>query len=627
MQIDPAQEMVVAHRSGPACVSAAPGSGKTSTLVRHVLSLLDDGVLPERILVITFSRSAARTFRSRLASTTAAVPVRTFHSEAIHILRSPPSSRPLDRLLSDSAQASLWAEVIGPRTRFCPSAIGPLRDVLNPELVSTTVERVRLAGKDPTRDPTLPPVFRSAASAYKAAKRHRRVVDYTDLVTLACTTLVRNPAVLEAHSPDYLVVDEGQDTNATQMRLVQLLGTRAQSLLVVGDPNQAIYGFQGADPSALTHFSKRFPGATTYRLPLTYRCAPAIAATANALMEPCSVSPIVPTRTIRGLVGTVMHAEADFESDWVAEQAKNLLKMEPAVTVLVITRTNLDLEAPAASLLASGIPFTRLGGATGFWGLPEISGLLDMLKLAADPSDMVAACRLATWPPLPRANYAPAIRAILAHGGPPAGYVTLAESYAGGLRTKHLITPALRSTARTRPRDLIAGVVESGVWRKLVPPGYSHDRIGSNLGKLNAIAKRASSIESLLSMASFEKPPEDDEKAERITLTTAHGAKGTEADVVLILGTEMGRFPHAKSLDDASREEERRLLYVATTRARSLCVMSACVKRDGRPQTVSPFLADIEATLHLPRLTGNLKDWMTWARQQLAVDDPVAVSA
>ena len=586
--------------------------------MRHILALLGEGVPPDRMLVISFSRSAARTFRERLAPTTTKVPVRTFHSEAIHILSSPPISRHMDRLLSDSARTSLWHELLGPRTRYCPRAIGPMGDGVDPDAVSMAVEIARLAGRDPVSDETLPPAYRSAAKAFRLTKRDRRVVDYTDLIVMATEALEQSTEALTAHTPLALVVDEAQDTNATQMRLVELLAAGAKSTLVVGDPNQAIYGFQGADPSTISHFDVRFPNASIYTLRRTYRCSSAVAATANALM-PHGTSSIQPTTSIRGLVGTVVHNQDYDEAPWVAAQVQKIQAARPGTTVLILARTNLDLEPMSASLRQARIEFVRLGGATGFWNLPEIDGMLDMARLAADPLDMISACRLATWPPRRHSTHTSMVRAILAEGGPPHGYRALADSPAAALRVEHLIVPSLRSTPTTHPGDLIGGVIDSQVWRKMTPPGSPTQRIGSTLSILSSIARQASSIESLLATALYDAGSQSQQQP-AVILATAHGAKGMEADVVVVLGTEKGRWPHSKSVGSEAISEERRLLYVATTRARTMCVWSGCKMRDGKERAPSPFIADVQATVSVPTLSGDLADWMTWALSEASAD-------
>lgn len=608
--VDIYQKAVVEHRSGPACVAAAPGSGKTSTLIRRVIALLEAGTPPQQILTITFSRSAARTFRSRLAPMTTKVPVRTFHSEALHVILSPPLSWRLDPLLSESASLSLWHELLGPRTRHCPQAIGPLRDALDPEAVASAIELVRVARENPEEHPSLSPVFQAAARAFRIAKRARRVIDYSDLVLMALDVLERSEDLLALHTPSALIVDEAQDTNPSQMRLVELLGKGAESLVVVGDPNQAIYGFQGADPTAITKFSTRFPGASLYTLPHTYRCSHSVSAVANALIP--KASEMVPATPMRGMVGTIAHLQDYDEAPWLAEEVLKLQTESPGLSILVLARTNMDLEPPAAALRRLNIPFRRQGGASAFWGLPEVDGTLDMARVAANPLDMIAACRLAAWPPRQQLTYTAQIRSILREGGPPAGYRALADSDFAALRVEHLLVPALNANENSHPRDLITRMIDSEIWRLMLPSWLSVERAETNLGILSSIARKTNSIESLLTCATSSASQEA-EDLPSVTLSTAHGAKGMEADLVFVLGMTRGRWPHSKSISERALAEERRLLYVATTRARSICVWSTYEKRGNIKVAPSPYLEEVQSSLGLPTLSGSLVDWLDWS--------------
>ncbi len=608
--LDRFQQAVVDHRLGPASVVAVPGSGKTSTLVAHVRSVLGDGISPGAVLVITFSRSAADVFHRRLVATgapgAASVKVRTFHGHALHILKHAGLWPNRHRILDERHGASLWHEVAGPPTQACPEAVGPI-DVDVDELAAA-VDQVRLFGGDPARSDTLLIHERAAARAYARLKSRRGLVDFTDLVQQAVACLEDPGRHHKVWWPQVLLVDEAQDTNRLQMRLVELLSQRSSHLLVVGDPKQAIYGFQGADPTALTEFPTRFPRSTVYSLPVSYRVPPAVAAAANAMMaefaDPSIVDDIVSASPTRGAVLTARHADEVDEAIWVATQAAELSSQDRQM--LILGRTNMDLEPVAAALSSQRIDFRQMG-AGGFWTLPEIDGLLDVARLAKDPTNVAAACRLSLWPSPKRKDFAAEIGAVLAAGGAPMGYRALAEMNGRAERVATMILSALRHGEAGGPGMLYGELMSSGVWKRFLPP-YLKERGMRTVPSFLATASLTRSVDALLAKASLD-PPEPQQS--KVTLATAHGSKGMEADVVIVVGAEMGRFPHTRSIGVGEQAEELRLLYVALTRAKQICVLSWADVRGTTERLLCPWVQWLGDTLALPDIgEGAVADWM-----------------
>lgn len=590
---------------------AVPGSGKTSTLVAHVQSVLDDGISPSAVLVITFSRSAADTFHRRLSALDAhgatRVTVRTFHGHALHILKQAGLWSKKTRILDERHAAGLWHEVVGPPTQVCPEAVGPL-DVDVDELAAT-VERVRLFGSDPSRSTTLLAHERAAARVYDRLKRRRGLVDFTDLVQQAVVCLEDPAQAGRIWWPQVLLVDEAQDTNRLQMRLVELLANHASHLLVVGDPKQAIYGFQGADPSALTDFPQRFPDSTTYTLPVSYRVPPAVAAAANAMMaefaDPAIVDDIMSASSSRGAVITASHGDEVDEAIWVATQAAEL--SAAGRHLLVLGRTNMDLEPIAAALTSQKVAFRQLGTG-GFWTLPEVDGLLDVARLAKDPTNVLAACRLSLWPSPKRKDFAAEIGAVLAAGGAPMGYRVLATMTGRDERVGSMVLTALRHGEAGGPGVLYADLAKTGIWKKFLPP-YLAERGMRTVPSFLATASVTRSVDALLAKASLDAPEPPQSK---VVLTTAHGSKGMEADVVIVVGTELGRFPHTRSTAAGERAEELRLLYVALTRAKQVCVLSWADLRGTTERLMCPWAQWISDTLAIPDIgDGAISDWMS----------------
>ena len=596
VKLDRWQQAVADHRGGPAVCAAAPGSGKTATMVAHVVNLLREGVPPQKILVLTFSRSAVQTFRTRLAASgvqgARTVVVRTFHAQALQVLRHSGRQRQA-RLLSEWEARGLWHQALGPKTSSCPEAIGPVQ--LDVDELVGRVEQARVRGEHVGESADLDPIERAAARAFAAIKRRRGVVDFTDLIVDANDLLASNPEIAHRMAPQAMLVDEGQDTNRLQMHMVRALHEAAPEshLVLVGDARQAIYGFQGADPSAVTAFTRWFPAGRTFVLPVTYRLSPAVAGAANALAQMFADEmlrePIVTAGDERGWVGVVHHDGDEDEVAWTVRTAQTLSKRQDRPEVLIVARTNNDLAPVAVALRAAGVKFNQ-ADPMAYWRLPEIDGLLDAFRLASNHDDVLAACRLAAWPASPRKNLDGLVQRVLAAGGPPTGYACLADDKATRMRYELLVQPAIDASATSSPFDLLHRIMANDVWKQLVPERML-ERAQETIPTMYSSARLTPTVASLLHEAQSAVMADSTLNPDiPVTLATAHGAKGMEADVVIVLRCEAGRWPHARSTGPAEREEEIRLLYVAVTRARRVCVLSACPTR----HPVSGFVQAID---------------------------------
>jgi DNA helicase-2/ATP-dependent DNA helicase PcrA len=608
MAYDQWQAAVIAHRQGTARCEAVPGSGKTSTLVAHVRQLLVEGTDPHEILILSFSRPAARALYSRLRSSgvrgAQAVTVRTFHSHASTLLGAATGARARPReILAQQHVLSLYYEVLGPPTAACPEAIGPLAvDVAE---MAGVLERIRLTGRDHSG---LARSEVAAARAYEKLKRRRGLMDYTDLIEQAVAVLGDAGCAGRIWWPAVLLVDEAQDTNRLQLAMVKRLAARARHVLIVGDPKQAIYGFQGADSEALTRLDEHFGALTTYRLPVSYRCSLSVARTANALMrrfaDPDLVEDILPASSERGHVVTIGHTDATDEIGWVADQATDLA--ETGRSVLVLARTNFDLEPVGVALQRRHTAYTRIGSREGFWQLPEVDGLLDMARLAHDPTNLLAGCRLSVWPAPRRRNFTGDARLVLGAGGAPDGYQALAGLPGRQERVHLLLEPALRAASQMSPAALY-GPLAYGAWRQFLP-SYLAGRAEDTVPPFLLATMCARSLDQLLAQASYRPEHQHDQ---RVMLATAHGAKGMEADVVIVVGTEEGRFPHHRAISEAEQAEELRLLYVAITRARQEVCLSWAATRGSRQRVISPWVDWLIEDLDLPTMrTARLVTWL-----------------
>ncbi len=599
-------------------------------MVAHVVSLVarngwEEGDAPV-VLVLTFSRAGVAAFRQRLAAVAGpaagAVEVRTYHSLSLRILRSVGQVGSLrDRLLSESRQGSLVWELTGPPSARCPEAIGPVQLEASPEEVLARIERVRCTGEDPEASSEMPPVERALARAYRLAKRRRRLVDHTDLVVEALGALRSLPQDrLRPLLPRHVVVDEAQDTNSLQRELVERVSAGAESVLVVGDPNQAIYGFQGADSAVMT--SMRVLGLETvrYGMPTSYRCAQMVGLAADATLDRGRVAHerMRCANQERGVVGVVTHRSVIDEGAWLAREVEELQRH--GLSVLVVARTNADLDVPSEHLRARGVPFERQGDS--WLNHPVVSGLLDAARLACDPRDMQAACRLLDWPPERNGDYSARIRRVLQAGGPPKGYEALVDEEPE--RSEVLLVPALCASGRTSPARLYDPIVEAKPWELFCDPRRA-EGARRLTERFVECAKLYRSVSELLEATAR---LSSSEKTASVLLSTAHGAKGLEADVAIVVRAEQARWPHQKAVTERERAEERRLWYVAVSRARtgvflSWCQFSGAGSSRAMPRNPSPYLMELlDEGVALEMNGASLLDWVVSAKQPVP-DAPV----
>lgn len=603
MQLDLDQRRITEHRRGRALCAAAPGAGKTATLVELASELLDTGggtgLRPEQLHVVTFTRSAAQTFSSRLAQrigepTAARVPVRTFHAHALRWLEETPQAKKLLDLppysIADERKVvAMWHEVCGPPTTSCGVAVGPLD--LDISELQMTIARVRACGADPAVAEGLVPAERAAFEAYTKLKRERELVDFDDLIETTVTLLEHDtlgPRLRDKVRA--ILLDEAQDTNALQMRIVELLD--APVTFLVGDQHQSIYGFQGADPQVVAQFARTSPTLTRYRLERSYRCPAAVANAATLTLRRGGdeESAVVSTRD-GGVLLEGAAASQGGEIEFIANEIAALSKATPTPSILVVARVATDLEPLSTALRLREVKHS-LSSPTGFWGLPEIDGLLDAARLAVNPTDIVAAARLAAWPPSRKLHLDASLKAIVGAGGPPHGYKELRLLEHDRGRYDRLVVPVLSAGPdvsayelykRLDPLDLVSPFV----------PEFMKERASATIIDFLNQAARFDNLDDLLSLASAQKSiSAASGSTENIQLSTIHAAKGGEADVVFVMATEEGRLPHAKSGDEGE-PEERRLFYVATSRSAGIVCWTRSDARGKRAPSMSRYLAEI----------------------------------
>jgi DNA helicase II / ATP-dependent DNA helicase PcrA len=528
---------------GPLMILAGPGSGKTRTLTFRIAHLVAErGVAPNNCLAVTFTRRAAGEMRERLAqfvpAAAGAVAVHTFHSLGLSILRDNPGAAGLQRGFRVAGQAERLAL---------------LTEVL--AVSEGKAARLLRAISKAKRTQTLPAEIAAAMAAYRDALAACDTVDFDDLVALPVEALVRDPA-LAARWCDrfrFVSIDEFQDVDEQQYRLVQLLAPPGSNLCVIGDPNQAIYGFRGADAACFTRLAADYPGAAVVRLQRNYRSTGTIVTASAQVIAAPEEGAIALVRDMRERIAIHAAASERAEAEFVVATIERLIGGSsffaidsgrvtgPAQSALgfadfaVLCRTDAQTAALAEALARSGIPL-KTGSHRRLADDPAARAL--MAEMAA-PDEGSLADRLA----------AAATRLNRHAGADPAA---IASALA---RLTVLAAPC--EDDRTRLADAVALATE----------------------------------------ADFLDP-----RADRVSLLTLHAAKGLEFAVVFIVGLEDGLLPlRWGARDEAADAEERRLFYVGMTRARDRLILSRAKARLWRGKVralaPSPFLGDIEAEL------------------------------
>jgi DNA helicase-2/ATP-dependent DNA helicase PcrA len=603
-----AQAAAVDHGDGPLLVFAGAGSGKTRTLAGRVGRLLERGVPPERICLLTFSRRAAAEMLARVGPAASRVCGGTFHAVANRMLRRHGRLVGLDPsfTVADAADAvdllALVRADIGLAAETRPGG----RRFPSAETMAAIASRVvnaqeRLADVVSTRFPWCRDEVdgvRECLVAYTARKRGQHVLDLDDLL-LFWQALARSPegAAVTAQAFDHILVDEYQDTNAVQADVLDALCPGGRGLTVVGDDAQAIYGFRAATPRNILDFEQRYPGTTVVRLADNHRSTPPIVAVANAVMSASapghwSGTRVRPVRTGRGRPLLRTCADEATQATAVCDSVLAFRDQDVALRrQAVLFRASWHADLLELELSRRNVPYVKYGGLR-FLEAAHVKDLLALLRLLDNPWDELAWSR--TLRSLDGVGPVTARRLTEALGvraGPDAGAATpLAQLLAAApdcgaaaregvdaLRTA--LADCLRLGPTPAPQvERLRAFLAPIVRRRYDSP---EPRL-ADLAEVEAAAARYPTRTALLTDLVLDPPQATGDLAgppglddDWLTLSTVHSAKGGEWDVVHVIHAADGCFPSdmaTGSVEDL--EEERRLFYVACTRARNVLEIS-----------------------------------------------------
>ncbi len=583
--LNPQQREAVGAITGPVLILAGAGSGKTRVITHRIAHLvLDHGVDSARILAVTFTNKAAEEMRSRAAALLGARPLHawmsTFHAFCVRLLRREAAAAGLPPgflIYDEDDQLAAVREAL--RSLDLSEKLHPPRRML-----SRISARKNAARRDEDDGSGL---VDRLMERYRETLRAAGALDFDDLLLRAVDLLDRSEGVRARWRErfPYLLVDEYQDTNRAQYELVRLLAGEGGNLTVVGDEDQSIYSWRGADISNILDFEHDFPGARVFRLEENYRSSQRILDVAAALVSRNVRRKGKALRASRGAGEPVRLHEAmdEFqEASWVTER---IAALRAKGRVAVLFRMNAQSRLFEEGLLRLRLPYLVVGGV-GFYERKEVKDLLAYLRLAHNPRDAVAFRRVVNVPPRGLgAKALEGIEAAAAARGESPWEATLRLVDEAALPSRALVplrqfretVETLREEAATRGlRSLMERALElSGYGAALAreDSGESQERL-ENLAELLAAAADYEVRDEQPSLAGFLDRAALLSETDRlrddvpVLLMTLHAAKGLEFESVFLVGLEEGLLPHSRSLGgEDALEEERRLCYVGMTRA------------------------------------------------------------
>lgn len=630
--LNEAQRQAVAHTSGPLLLLAGAGSGKTKTLTHRIAKLVQEGTPTGAILAVTFTNKAAKEMRERLATllredsrSRSFMPwMGTFHSICVRMLRYDGENIgiPNNFVILDEADRlgfikSVMKEQNVSEKNYSPRSVASL-------ISSAKNEGLTASEYADTAQLPLQKVVANIFPRYESMKRNAKALDFDDLLLEAVRMLTETPAVREQWQRrfHYILVDEYQDTNKVQYRLIKLLAGAQENICVVGDDWQSIYSWRGADFTNILNFERDFPGATVIKLEKNYRSTkPILDAAHNVITKNLQRSDKrLTTDHDGGQPVQIIHVASEtHEAEAVISRIKLAVdaRLRGYEDFVVLYRTNAQSRAIEEAMLRYGVPYKMVGG-TRFYDRAEVKDILCYLRLLYQPSDRASFLRIANVPTRGLGDVSVQKFLVWAEetGRSIVDALTLADECDGLTpRAKNAfkeLGDALKSLAEEIPDLTLAKLIEL-VIRRFRYLDYLDD------GSVRA-EERQGNVKELVSDAE-DRPDVDlqmyleevalvsslDEVADKpaVTLMTLHAAKGLEFPVVFMTGMEEGLFPQTRALYDQSElEEERRLCYVGMTRAKEeLYLLSASSRLAFGTRQYNPpsrFLDDMEVAQVAP---------------------------
>lgn len=640
--LNPPQRLAVETIEGPVLILAGAGTGKTRVITHRIAHMMEKGIPPRQILGVTFTNKAAREMQERVRQLTPRAndqtkdgrinrpTVCTFHSLCVRILR-----EHIERLgykknfviYDEHEQLAAVKKIL--------SRISARGEKTDPKLILAQLSRSKsgIAMTDSSTDESTLAMAVHVLPQYDSTLRACNAVDFDDLILLTLRLFREHPETLKVSRARYryVMVDEYQDTNAAQFQLVQFLTQEHRNFCVVGDDDQSIYGFRGAEIANLLNLEKYFPEVKVIKLEQNYRSTNVILAAANALIKHNSRRRGKNLWSQKGRGSNIiLHTFANDEAEarTIVEEIEYAWKIKriPWPDQAILFRTNLQSRPIETALRQAGVRYHLIGGQS-FFDRREVKDFLAYLKVFINPHDDVNLLRIANVPP--RGLSDATMQRFLASSIENKGSVYSAmkagdallpltskarESAASFARWIEATQSRLRSEAggslRAWAERFIAEIEYTQELRRSEKdPESAENRIRNLQDLLGTLEdapasgpQRFEQLQSFLEDLTLDREHEEDEiEGQAVTLITMHSCKGLEFPHVYVVGLEDGLLPHTRSVSGATLEEERRLFYVAITRAMQSLTLSYCLGR--RKYRRSPTLPPLSLS---PRVAQRL---------------------
>ena len=619
----------VKHTEGPLLITAGAGSGKTKVLTCRIAHLLELGVAPYRILAITFTNKAAKEMKERvtnLVGTQAdSIWLSTFHSFCAKLLRFEVDGfhgYTRNFTIYDSSDQLVLV-------KDCLKKLNLDDKQFTPRSVLGTISSAKNVLMDAKAFAAKASDFYEQKVAdvyamYQEKLRENNAVDFDDLLFLAVRLLQENEEVREKYQSrfQYILVDEYQDTNHAQYALTKILAARWRNICVVGDADQSIYAWRGADIRNIIDFTRDYPDAASIKLEQNYRSTKTILHAANAVIDNNESRPKKTLWTENPTGNKIIHYQAQTEhdeADYIAGVIYNRheISHEPYGDMAILFRTNAQSRVLEEKLMRYAIPYTMVGG-TKFYDRKEIKDVLAYLRLLYNPEDSLSLTRIIN---VPKRNigattmehvaaYAEAQGISLFEALSSTDEIPVTKRAKASLENfAAMIFDLLNDIEGKDVLSLIETVIKQTGYGDMLDKEAEHDPQGEsrkeNVGEFLSVAKDymdsnpEGNLQDFLENVALVSDVDDFESSDsKVTLMTLHAAKGLEFPVVFLTGFDEGLFPHSRTLmDPAQVEEERRLAYVGITRAERQLYVTNAVTRTmyGRISAYMPsrFLAEI----------------------------------
>ena len=627
--LNPEQFRAATHGDGPMLILSGAGTGKTRVLTARIAWLVSQGVAPSSILAVTFTNKAAKEMRERVAANVSSeaakqITLSTFHALCVRLLRKHA------HLLGYKENFSIFDE--GDQmglVKKIAARIHDKQDPIDPNLARNIISKAKNLGM--SEPETIDTALGSLFSKYQNELRTLNAMDFDDLLLQARILLRDHPEARDEWRARYrhIMVDEFQDTNKLQLELVSLLaGDERPNICVVGDDDQSIYGWRGAEAANLLEFERHFPDPEVIKLEQNYRSTDVILSVANRLIRNNSKrrgknlwSDRKEGDPVRILLANDDKTEAEFIADEIQAAGPQSAKARPWTDFAILYRMNAQSRQFEEVLRERRIPYRVVGGKS-FFDRREIKDVVAYLGALLNPDDDNALLRVLSNPPrgigsatlqLATESGAKSRKSLLAVLNDPE-HLQVSSS-----RTRAAIERFTEDWGAYRIQLQTPGADVSGLLRGLLEEcGYFEDLKKSCKSEQEADNRQENVHELLNALAGYcqrhpkegargfldglaleqEREEEKAEEREGVTLITLHAAKGLEFPDVWLVGAENGVLPHERSKAEGTVEEERRLLYVGITRARHRLTITHCATRrkfgSVSSCSPSPFLLELQ---------------------------------